>query len=372
MPPATLFLDLGDLFTKGLAVDERGRARRLRFPSAVARTLLGPEPPATGDDLVLAAAGAPLRPLDFDPAQHPRAASYPGGPEFLLEARGRLEPDAVLCGWLAAAYGADRQVLGLRPTSENVALLTHKALLAAAPPAGPLIVEFIVDTGVKAQLICQYAASVSGEIGVEGRSLRGAARLVRPEVRGQVDDAPECGAAFARQDAALRAADRLLVLDVGYFRTKLAIVSESLGCELQSEHADLGVADCVRRVMRDSQSEGLVGDELAITRALESRRDVVELARRRFGITDVVSAAAADLARGVARVVRTELQADYARTGRPCGAAVVMGGGAAHVGERVAALLRAPEVGVKTVRVTPEPSFALVEGARLLWAKGTR
>jgi hypothetical protein len=369
MAPATLFLDLGDLFTKGLIVDEEGHARRLRFPSAVARRLLGTEPPTTGDDLVLASGGAPLRPLDFDPAEHPRAASYPGGEEFLHEARGRLDGDAVLCGWLAAAYGADREVLGLKPTVDTVRLLTRKALLAAAPPAGPLTVEFIVDTGLKAQLICQYAASVSGEVSVEGRSLRGgAARLVRPEVRGQVDDAPECAAAFARQDAALRAADRVLVLDVGYFRTKLAIVSETLGCELQSEHADLGVVDCVRRVMRDAQSEGLVGDEYALARALESRRDVVDLAKRRFGIADVVTGAAADLATGVERVVRAELQADFTRSGRPCPGAIIMGGGAVYVGEAVAKLLKAPAVGVKTVRVTTEPSFALVEGARLLVA----
>ena len=371
MPPATIFLDLGDLFTKGLAVDGRGRARRLRFPSAVARALLGPDPPTSGDDLMLEASGGPVRPVGFDPALHPRADSYPGGAAFLLEARGHLEGEAVLCGWLAAAYGADRQVLGLHPTTENVALLSRKALLACAPPEGAVTVVFVVDTGVKAQVICQHAGSLSGEVSVTGRSLRrGAAHQVRLQVRAQVDDAAGCGAAFARQDPALLLADRLLVLDVGYFRTKLAVVSEALGCELQSEHADLGVSDCVRRVMRDSQDQGLVGDEYALARALESRRDVVSLAKRSFGIADVMAAAATDLSRGIARVVRTELLGDYARSGRPCQAAVIMGGGAAHVGPQVAELLRAEELGLRSVRVTTEPSFALVEGARLLWAAG--
>lgn len=366
MPPATLFLDLGDLFTKGLAV-AAGRARRLRFPSAVARTLLRPDSPPTDNDLVLGE--GPLRPTGFEAASHPRAESYQGAPQFLREARGRLHGNVALCGWLAAAYGADREVLGLSPTAENVALLAQKALLLAAPASGTVQVVLLVDSGAKASLITEHARALEGQVDLCARCLRhDASRRVRIEVHARVADAPGCAASFVRQDPVLQGVSRLVLLDVGYFRTKLAVVSSDLGCELQSEQPDLGMVDCIRRVLRDSQDQGLVADEYAVVRALESQRDFVRLCGRRFDIGAVFASAAADLAQSIARVVRTDLLAHYSRSGRTCQAAAILGGGAAQVGEQLAAALQQEKLGLSTIRVTSEPSFALVEGARQQWA----
>ncbi|MBI5481360.1 MAG: hypothetical protein HY906_21050 [Deltaproteobacteria bacterium] len=368
--PARLYLDLGDLFTKGLFVTAQGRARRLRFPSAVAHTLLRPDAPPTDDDLVLGEGEAPLRPEGFEPTAHPRAASYRGGPQFLREASGRLGGGVALCGWLAAAYGADREVLGQHPTPENVALLTQKALLLCAPPTAPLELVLLVDSGTKARLIAEHARALTGAVTLAGGSLRrDAPRQLRLQVRAQVADAPSCAAAFAHQDPALAGIDRLVLLDVGYFRTKIAIVTTDLGCELQVEQPDLGLIDCVRRVIRDSQDQGLVGDEYAIVRALELRRDVVRLAGRSFAVGPVLDAAAIDLAESVARAAKSNVLGHYNRSGRTCQAGFILGGGAAFIGARLAEQLQRAHLSLSTTRVTSEPSFALVEGARHLGAE---
>jgi hypothetical protein len=158
---------------------------------------------------------------------------------------------------------------------------------------------------------------------------------------------------------------RLLLIDVGHFRTKFALLSEN-GCELQSE-LELGSADCVRRVLRDGQDRGLVADEFAVVRALEVvRENAISVNGRRVDVGAPLESARRALEEELVRAVHRLLLEQYERSGESCQAAAVIGGGAASLGASLAARLEASAIGLRTVWVSPDPNFLLVEGARAI------
>lgn len=364
-----LFLDLGDVFTKGIAGGQDRTWRHLRFPSAVARNLLHPSAPPA-DELLLGDGAAMTRPADFDARRYPRPRSYPGGAEFLRDIEGRRPRGAWFAGWLAAAYGAGRQVLGLDPSVAIVEALTHKALLIAAAGDGPVEVVFIVDGGLKARVIGTYASGLGGVIEICGRSFRGrAARTLRLEVRGHVLDAAPCATEVLRGQPGLGAPARLLVIDVGYLRTKVAIASGEQGCEQQVEREGLGVADCVRRILRDGQEQGLFEDEFAVMRALEEQQHIVVLDGRVFDVRRALAGALEGLKQEVVRLAQRTAMDDYGRCGLLCTGAAVIGGGAPLLGRAVLAELERLELGIRTTWVADDASFLLCEGARRSWRR---
>src|SRR5262245_32797728 len=129
----TLFLDLGDVFTKGLCIGN-ARRERLRFPSVVAHQLLSGGPEMT--KLVFDEQVQLPRPTDFEARRFPRTRSFSGSDAFVREVRGQPPaPGARFAGGIAAVYGADRELLGAQPSLENVDALVRKALLLAVAGA---------------------------------------------------------------------------------------------------------------------------------------------------------------------------------------------------------------------------------------------
>jgi hypothetical protein len=371
-PPPTLriWLDLGDAFAKATAegaplptgADGPTRAR-VRFPSVVATRLLDPR--AEEHTLLLDPSEPVIRPVDFDPRAHPRTGSYGGAQEFLEMASSRpAPPRSRFAGRLAAIYGADRQWLGIDPSDENVAALVHKALMVLCPPqCTDAEMVLVLDSGAKAAAVSRYVSTLPRVAEFEVRTYRHPeARRLRVRLGGRTIDAPECAVAALPGEVAPDRHRRLLLIDIGHFRTKFSVFSAE-GCELQEE-LPIGVADCVRRVLRDGPELGLVVDEFALIRALEgSRQDVITLSKRRFDIGAPLRTARRAVEEELEKSLRRLLLEYYGRGGGICNAAVLMGGGAVALGRSFAARLEACQIGVGKTWIAPDPSFFLIQGA---------
>lgn len=355
----TLLLDLGDVFTKGVVVGPEG-VRRFRFPSVVSRRLM--ERGRERTELLLDGERSWPAPVDFEPRRYPRTRSYPGAARVLEEAR--PVAGARFAGWLAAKYGADRELLGTQPTEHNVEALVRKALLTAGIGRGRVRLVLVVDpAGPKAHAIHRYAESSPHRVEIEVHQLRrNATRRVDVTVACEVLDAAACAAEVLPRRISPANVGWLLVVDVGYLRAKLAVLSPT-GCDQQRQLPGHGVSDCVHRLLRDGAEQGLVEDELAVMRALERSKDTIEVADRRFDVGASFEASRLDLEHDLARVVRAALLDHFDRRGEPCRAVAIVGGGAAIAGEGLAATLRDDGLGVDETWVARAPGYLLVEGA---------
>ncbi|MBI5538281.1 MAG: hypothetical protein HY898_36500 [Deltaproteobacteria bacterium] len=361
-----LFLDLGDAITKGLAVGD-GRERRLRYPSVVAHRLLHSGESDSG--VSLDPGEAHPRPESLKDAGHPRFRSFPGAQSFVAEAHGsdHVTEGARFTGWIAAAYGADRQTLGTGAMRDNIEALARRALLTCGND-GPVEIVFVIDTGSKADEILAYAEGLRGTQSIASWSfLRRARAQLTVELRGSVMDAADCVVAAVPPEFRLDAIQRLLVIDIGYRRTKLVVVSEE-GCE-HVEHVDIGVSDCVKRIMRDGGGEGLYEDECALIRALEGNRGPLEVAGRSYDVKRPLGEALRGLEEEIGNAARKVVLNLFERRGEVCKTAAITGGGAPLMGDNLAAQLTAGQGPMTAVWVAPDPSFLLVEGARSIRAR---
>jgi len=355
-----LFLDLGDVFTKAL-VDEDGQRRRLRFPSVVAHRLLNDGAPAT--DLLLDEQQELPRPVGFEGGQYPRSRSYPGAAPIVEAAR--PVPRARFAGWIAAAHGADREMLGVHPTEDNVDALVHKVLLASSGRSGSAWITFVIDQGPKCAAIQSWVGATPRAV----RFLRWTVGRSEPlevelDVRADVVDAADCARAALGPETGLPRDCAVLLLDVGYLRTKLAVISPE-GCERQEELPGVGVASLVRRILRDGQDQGLVEDELAVVRALELSQETIEVRGRRFDVRGPVAQARRALEEELERAVLRAAADHFSRHGEPCGGLAIAGGGAHLVGPALAARLEGAGLAPAPTWVATDGGHLIVEGAAL-------
>jgi hypothetical protein len=330
-----LVLDLGDAFTKGVAL-ENGHTRRLRYPSFIAHRLV----PQTNEasDLVIDPQTDIPRRVDFEPDRYPRIRSYPQGRAFVGAALPRS--GSRFAGWLAAAYGADRRPLGTDPSLANIEALVHKALIlltASGVKTASVELELIVDIGPKAEAILEYARSAPHHVRFAVESFgRHPPRTVELQIEAVVHDAADC--ALSALPSALDGAvtKGVLLIDIGYLRTKLAVISEE-GCDHQEQLIDLGVGECVRRILRDEQDQDLIEDELAVMRALEKTSGgVLEIGGRRFDVARTLASVRRTLEEEILRACERVVAERYNRLGKSCAAAAIFGGGAALIGSGLA------------------------------------
>jgi len=359
-----LFLDLGDTFTKLVAVGPV-RKDRARFPSAVASRLIRESHDAT--ELLLEPGANLLRTPALAGANIGRTRSYARSESFVRRVRER--PPAAgsrFAGRLAAIYGADRRWLGFEPSHEAVDALVHKALVVSGVEGEcEADITFVLDVGRKAEVIAEYARAPKPATTVELRSYsRASPRRLRLSIRSRITDAPSCVAAALPAALSPAAQGAVLVIDIGFLRTKLAVLTPD-GCQSQEAVERLGTSDLVQRILRDGQGEGLVEDEFAVIDALE-RGDgsVLVVAGRRFDVAATLRSAGRALEEEIVRAARRVSVVHFERTGSPVRAVAVAGGGAQVVGAGVKARLE--DDGTGTVWLCPEPSWLLVEGARTL------
>lgn len=365
----SLLLDLGDVFTKGMVQGPDG-LRRFRYPSVVSHRLI--ESGRDRAELSLEREQRDPMPPGFVPGRYPRTRSYPGAERVLAEAR--PVPGARFAGWLATKYGADRQLLGHHPSPENVEALIRKAFLESGARQGRARLILVVDpSGAKAEALHRYAAQAPHRVEIAVHSLRKTRRRhIDLTVDCEVLDSAACAVASLPRASRPPGVERVLVVDVGYLRSKLAILSAE-GLELLRERPGLGVADCVRRLLRDGRERGLVEDELAIASALERSERSIEIAGRRFDLGTSFQAARQELLRELEREVREALLEHFGRRGEPCRSVAVVGGGAAVLGQGLTAALEGDDSVTDRVWVTPDPAFLLLEGARrMVFPSGNR
>ncbi len=354
-----LFIDLGDIITKGIAV-RQGRNHRFLFPSVVAHRLLSKRAEKT--NLLLDDQVTLLRLADFDPRNYPRTRSYPREDAYLGDVQPVYRPR--YAGRLAVALGADRKLLGRHPTEENIDALVHKAFFKSAEGCRNADVVFVLDVGTKAEAILRYAeASPRTTVFLKWKVWNPQPHFMQISARGHVVDAADCAVAALPPEFSLGRVRRLLLIDIGYLRTKLAIMSTE-GCEYQEQLDDLGVSDCVRRILLEGQEQGLIEDEYAVIRALERSHSMIEVAGRRFDVSRTIESARRGLEEELARAAQRAVMEEYGRRGDRCRAVAVIGGGAAIVGEGLAARLKASDLGLGAVWVATDTKFFLLEGAQ--------
>lgn len=358
----SLVLDLGDVFTKGLARRDSEQTS-FRFPSVVASRLVDSHTPPT--NLLLSEDASVPRAVGFDEARYPRWRSYPGAERFARSAwrvHGQPVKKARFSGWLAAVHGADRELLGQQRSPATIDALVHRALIESAAGAQRADITLVVDTGPKAEALTRYASGFPADARFFGWTFQEPTpRRFELRVKVQIVDAAVCAAARLPVQIGVSRVGRVLLVDVGYFRTKLAVVSKQ-GCVLQ-ETLDFGVSDCVRRILRDGQDQGLVEDEFAVIRALEVSHDEIEVAGRRYSIAPILQSAVKGLEQELANAIRRTLVAHYDRGGDVCPAVSVLGGGAALVGEGLCKRLAALELGLDQHSVDASAD-GLVRGAQ--------
>lgn len=363
MSRLSLLVDLGDAFTKALAAGDV-RRERVRFPSVVASRLLRGGSEMTA--LLLDPGSAVPRMCEVDPTEFPRTRSYAKGAAFVRHVqRTPAVEGARFAGRIAASYGADRRLLGHAPGLDAVDALIHKAVILCAPDGDcEADVTLVVDTGPKAEAAAHYARSSPRAYHVELRSYyRRPPRRLRLEVRARIVDAPACAAAVLPDWLSPARLESVLLVDIGYLRTKLSILSVN-GCEHQEVLDSLGTFDMIRRVLRDGEATGLLEDEFAVIDALErTRHGRIEIAGRRFSVEKPLSSARRALEEEVARAAGRTLVAHYQRSGRTCRGVAVFGGGGLWLGEGVRARLDAAGLGIAAVWLCSEPSFFLLSGA---------
>jgi hypothetical protein len=369
--PLVLFLDLGDVLTKGIALSE-GRQQRLRFPSVVARQVLNRAEDMT--TLLLDRQQGVQRPIDFDADQYPRIRSYPNADMVLTELQSGSHPvsAARFAGWMATAYGADRQLLGRYPSAENIEAIVRKALLLCAPENTDVVqVVLVVDLGAKADALSTYAHQPPRATRFESWSLlRSRTQRLELTLHTHLIDAAQCAEAALPNELTPPDIGWLLLIDIGYLRTKLAILSPE-GCEHQEQVEGLGVSDCVRRVLRDEAQQGLVEDEFALIHALEQSQATVQIAGRTFDIGPTLQSAREALEHDLGRAAQRAVLELFQRRGEKCDAVAIVGGGSAMVGAPLAASLKTGDLPVTTAWVATDPSFLLLEGARRCWKAST-
>lgn len=355
-----LFLDLGDMVTKGIAERKGRRSRRFIFPSVVAcRLMSGDANPA---DLLLGDRESMLRLDDFDPAKYPRARSYPR--EEACRDDIQTVPRPRYAGRLAVALGADRELLGRHPTAENIDALVHRAFFRGAEGCRRAEVIYVLDTGAKAEAILSYAqASPRSTAFLKWKVGKPQPVLIQLRASGRVIDAADCAAAALPPDSSLQRVKRLLLVDIGYLRTKLAVMSAD-GCEHQEQLDGLGVSDCVRRVLRDGQERELIEDEYAVSKALEKSQSTIEVAGRRFDIAPILDGARRGLEEELARAAKRAVVKTYGRSSDSCKAVAIIGGGSAVIGKGLAERLKRLGIGLDTAWIADDTRFFLLEGAR--------
>lgn len=364
--PIALFVDLGDAFTKVLVVGSSSR-EPLRFPSVVASRLL-----AGGKEmsqLLLDTREVLPRIASFDPSDYPRTRSYPRAEDFVRRVRSEPPVDgARFAGRIAATYGADRHLFGLSPTLATVDALVHKALiLASGGQSCSAELTFVLDVGTNAEVVERYARACPRSATVQLQSYRDPEpRRIELGFSGRLVDAPSCVAAALPTSLSPAAGGPVLVLDIGFFRTKLMLVSED-GCERLEPVLPMGTSDVVRRILRDGQDQGLIEDEFAVIEALE-RLDgqLLEVGGRRFDVGAALQSAGRALAEELARAAERALVGYCQRRGHTCKALAIIGGGSPLVGSGVKERLEVAELGLRAIWIAPDPSFFLVEGARRL------
>lgn len=337
----------------------------MRFPSVVAHDLLD-EDSAAGRLLLYAEKELP-RPSGFDPASHGRLRSYPGKKEELAKARARGHPaaGARFAGRLAVLYGSDRVTLGERGDEDNVDALVHKVLLKTGSGVRRVEIDYVVDGGPKSASIERYAAIPRDVEMMRWTFARPEPERLALRVTGRVVDSAACAVAALPAELSLERLGCALVVDIGYVRTKLAVVTPE-GCAHQEELDGLGFSDCVRRILRDGQDDGLVADEFAVIWALERSRRTIDVAGRTYDVQAMLEAARGALVDELGRAVRRVLMAHFGRSAASCRAVAILGGGAVALGEALEAHLRGLELGLETIWVSRDPGFALVEGAQKL------
>jgi hypothetical protein len=306
---------------------------------------------------------------DFDAKRYPRTRSFEGSDDFVRVVRERPPTKgARFAGGIAAVYGADRQLFGMHPSSDNVDALVRKAfLLVASGERCNAEVVFVVDIGPKSSSIMRYAETCPRQVLIEVHNYRERApRTIGLSVRARSVEAMDCARAALPSELALERV-RTAIIDIGYLRTKFAIISPE-GCEHQ-EQALLGVSDCVYRILRDGQDQGLVEDEFAVIRSLETcPPERFEVAGRCFDVRRTLASACRALQDELVRIARRIIVARYQHSGEMCSAVAIIGGGAALVGAGVAEHLKS-EIGLRTTWISASDRSLLVEGARRIAAK---
>jgi hypothetical protein len=367
-PPLLVFLDLGDAFAKALAVGN-ARRERVRFPSVVASRLL-----SSGEELAPLCfdAGAPLpRPAGFEPERFPRVRSYPRADRFVGQVR-QNPPSAGsrFAGQIAAIYGADRRLLGHDPSHDAIDALVHKALILLSPGERcEAEVVFLVDTGTKADAILAYAQAPMRSASIELRAVgRKTGRQLELGIRSRVIDAAACITAALPAELSVRESACMLLIDIGYLRTKLAIVSAE-GCEHQAVLDGVGAAALVRRVLRDGQEQGLVEDEFAVVQALEAAEQAtIEVSSRRFSIQRLLAGACRELEEELTNAAKRAIVEHFRRRGQTCRAAAIVGGGAVWFGNGLEQRLAQANLGLGRIWVSADATFLALDGAReLTW-----
>jgi hypothetical protein len=366
-PRLSLFIDLGDAFTKGVAL-VGARSRQFRFPSVVATRLLSGGAEMT--ELSLDGDDAIPRPVAFAAERFPRTRSYPRSAAFVKQVRQQPPASgARFAGRIAALYGADRRLLGRAATPDVVEALVHKAIiLSHAEECSEADVTFVLDAGAKGAAIELYAAEPH-TVSLELHSYkRNEPRRLRLNVRASVIDAPKCLLAALPGELVPRGDGALLTVDIGFLRTKLSVLSSD-GCEHQEEIDALGTSLLVQRILRDGQDQGLVEDEFAVIRALEETGGaIIEVAGRRFEVGEALRSGLRSFEQELGSVVERAIYEHFRRRGQSVRALAISGGGSVLAGPGLGQRIERAGLGLGAVWVAPDPSFLLVEGAHVLSA----
>lgn len=287
-----LLIDLGDIYTKFMLVENHRLIRRGSFPSVI--------------------------------------ASYPPPDEF-FEFNERIYFDdekPYLVGW-PATLAKNYLILGDSPQLNHCRILVKKILFDNLKSAQKVNLHLGVDTGQKAKLIQKMVSNLNS------KTIPIAAGYIYKDdleknsltVKGEICPTPLTIFDFLKQRENFSS---MLIIDIGYFRTKLYIVHAKKGLAY-SRTVQAGTEVYCTNLLRQFKSEKT--NPFILMKQFELTAPYIRVNNRSYDVSSIMENICWDLNKELTLPAANALKDYFNRTGQTVDSFFITGGGVALQGD---------------------------------------
>lgn len=337
-----IYVDIGDIYTKFLVLQERkGERRELgrgTFPSFAV-----PYPPA------------------HDFFEFEERIFYAGG-----DASG-----GYLVGWPGVMAGGPLgpEPAGSNPEEECLHAMLNKVLFENVEDGCDVEVYLAFDFGQKAHNIRQLAGGLNGKsVVLFSRYLYSDEKARKTLcIRSFPVAGPLCLFEHFRRTLfgevhAKKGGHSMLIVDMGYSRTKIFVASSEGGMEY-SMVCDAGVRAYYDEILAHFRQTGRRVNIFSVMKELELNFPYVTLDRQGYSVEHIIQNVKWDLSKGIMKSISEVLKGHYNRTGRWVDAMVITGGGAAMSGDLICACAAKENYAFSRVICDKSARYSVVRGA---------
>lgn len=157
----------------------------------------------------------------------------------------------------------------------------------------------------------------------------------------------------------------MLIVDMGYSRTKIFVASSEGGMEC-SMVCDAGVRAYYDEILSHFRQTGRRVNIFSVMKELELNFPYVTLDRQGYSVEHIIQNVKWDLSKGIMKSISEVLKGHYNRTGRWVDAMVITGGGAAMSGDLICACAAKENYAFSRVICDKSARYSVLSGMQ--WA----